>query len=105
MRPSRYRPKAQPGESAPNLVNTESIRRATLSGSALWAFRFPLGATPTSTRAKMAYLQFIPGDRPRKVYPRMYTLHWLAATAALAGLLPRAARGQATVDPDPNYQG
>jgi CubicO group peptidase (beta-lactamase class C family)/D-alanyl-D-alanine dipeptidase len=35
----------------------------------------------------------------------MYTLHWLAATAALAGLLPRAALGQATVDPDPRYQG
>src|SRR5215204_2185783 len=98
MRPSRYRPRAQPGESAPNLVKTKSIRRATLSGSSLWAFRFPLGdTTPTTTRATMAYLQFIPGDRPRKVYPRMYTLHWLAATAALAGLLPRAARGQATV--------
>src|SRR5829696_7299302 len=104
MRPSRYRPRAQPGESAPNLVKTESIRRATLSGTALWALRFPLGdPTPTSTRVKMASLQFMSGGRPRIVYPRMYTLR--AVAAILAALLPPAAVAQSVIEPDPRYQG
>src|SRR4051812_5492791 len=103
MRPSWYTPRAQPGESGPNLVKTESIRRATLSGAALWASRTALAeANPTSTRVKMAHLQFISGVRLRRVYPRMYTLPALAAI--LAGLLPRAAAAQATIAPDPRYQ-
>src|SRR4051794_33451807 len=103
MRPSRYTPRAHPGESGPNLVKTESIRRATLSGTALWASSTAPGeANPTSTRVKMADLQFISGGRPSKVYPRMYTL--LALAAILAGLPPRTVAAQATVDPDPRYQ-
>src|SRR6476659_786067 len=46
----------------------------------------------------------VAGRRPEAVYPRMYTMRWMRAIAALAILLPARVKAQDSIAPESRYQ-